>query len=130
MKAWSIVGYALDADIYCNGECILVALGELPPEPADFENMMYAEVVAYSARRKILRENTFGTADTEDALKIVATRRNIDRDDERSYDSGDFPKVIFASEEFPDYCPRCALCHGVLDGFDENDYATGDESEI
>lgn len=70
-----------------------------------------------------------GETDVEACLGVIAERRGIDRKDERSYDSGDFPKVIFASEEFPDYCPRCALCHGVLDGFDENDYKSDDESE-
>lgn len=31
MKAWTIVGYAFNADIYCNGICILRALGEIGP---------------------------------------------------------------------------------------------------
>ncbi len=122
MKAWTIVGYTFNADIYCNGNCILRALGELSQEEHDADGM---DLIS-----RILPGKFNGAATIEGALKVVATRRNIDSDDERSYDSGDFPKVIFASEEFPDYCPRCALCHGVLDSFDESDYKSDDESEI
>lgn len=129
IKSYDIVGYTFNADIYCDGECILVALGELPPDTADITGMQYRELSAHSAARNSLRVARFATMDVETALNQVAATRNVNRDDESSYDSGDFPKVIFASEEFPDYCPRCALCHGVLDGFDEADYKTDDESD-
>lgn len=119
MKAWTIVGYAFDADIYCDGICILQALGEITPEQEKAATYVYDVTVPLFD----------GAATVEGALDVVATRRSIDRKDERSYDSGDFPKVIFASEEFPDYCPRCAQCGGVLDGFDPDDYTTDDDDE-
>lgn len=116
MKAWTIIGYAFNADIYCDGVCIIRALNEIGP-------------IIYDRAERITDVTQLfdGSATVEDALAVIAGHRNIDRDDERSYDSGDFPKVIFASEEFPDYCPRCALCTGVLDGFDPADYATDDD---
>lgn len=116
MKAWTIVGYVFNADIYCDGVCILQALGEVTPALVDS--------ATYITDITTLFEDC-GTI--EGALGVIATRRGIDRDDERSYDSGNFPKVIFASEEFPDYCPRCAVCTGVLDGFDPADYLTDDD---
>jgi hypothetical protein len=97
MKAWTIVGYTYNADIYCVGNCITESLGETDPQSGLTEHV-------------------------EARLDEIAAQRGIDRMDERSYDSGDFPKVIFASEEFPDYCPHCAGCGGVLDGFDPKDY--------
>lgn len=117
MKAWTIIGYTFNADIYCDGVCIIRAIGEIGP-------------VIYDRAERItdVTELFDGSATVEDALTVIGTARGIDRDDERSYDSGDFPKVIFASEEFPDYCPRCAVCTGVLDGFDAADYRTDDET--
>ncbi|MFE9833992.1 hypothetical protein ACFYP4_02415 [Streptomyces sp. NPDC005551] len=118
MKTWTVVGYSFDADIYCDGVCIIRALGEIGP-------------VVYE-RAKLITDVTMrfkGAATVEEALKVIAERRGIDPDNERSYDSGDFPKVIFADEEFPDYCPRCALCRGVLDGFDPEDYGDASGSD-
>lgn len=34
----------------------------------------------------------------EDALDAIAVDRGVDREDERSFDSDEFPKVIFASQ--------------------------------
>lgn len=117
MKAWTVVGYTFNADIYCDGVCIIRAIGEIGP-------------VTYDRAERItdVTELFDGSATVEDALAVIGTARGINRDDERSYDSSDFPKVIFASEEFPDYCPRCAVCTGVLDGFDAADYRTDDET--
>lgn len=57
-------------------------------------------------------EKDFGGGSTDDAETIldrVAVERGIDRYDERSFDSGDFPKVIFSSMvESPD--ERCGEC--------------------
>jgi hypothetical protein len=52
---------------------------------------------------------------TEDILDVIANRRGIDRYDERSFDSGEFPKVIFenqACDELHEHCGDCTddLC--------------------
>jgi len=109
----TIIGYAFNADTYCNGVCILRALGEITQEQFDRAKYITDVTVLFD-----------DCATVEGALTVVARRRGIDRMNERSYDSGDFPKVIFSTEEFPDYCPRCALCTGALDGFDPDDYTT------
>jgi len=101
-KSYDIVGYAFNTDTYCVGDCITQAVGEVDPQSGL-------------------------TAHVEQALNEIAAERGINRDDERSFDSSEFPKVIFASEEF-DYCPRCIVCGGVLDGHDPDDY-TDPESE-
>lgn len=73
-KAWDIVGYTFDADVY-HGECLPIEL--------------YTE-------------------DTEAGLDALAWDLGINRHDEWSYDSSDFPKVIFDSMvEGPEYCGGC-----------------------
>lgn len=45
---------------------------------------------------------------TEDNLAEIAHAFGIDRMNESSFDSGDFPKVIFASQvEDDEYCGKC-----------------------
>lgn len=97
MKAWTIIGYTFDADIYCAGVCVIQALGYTAPSDG-MEPTISAE------------------------LDRIAEERGINREDEHSFDSGDFPKVIFASEEFPDYATHCGGCGGILGGFDAADY--------
>lgn len=110
MKAWDIIGYAYAADIYCNGVCVLAAMREVTT----------AQLIDASSVLDVTV--SFETAVTVDeALDVIAKRRGINR---RNADTNHFPAVIFASEEFPDYCPTCSLCHGVLDGFDADDYKT------
>lgn len=137
MKAWTIVGYAFNADHYCDGICILRALGEIGPvvyrraNPDINGKADWREISNRAAdlTNRALARRFDGRTEVEECLGVIAERRGIDKDNERSYDSGSFPKVIFASEEFPDYCPRCALCHGVLDGFDEADYKSGEDCD-
>lgn len=76
-KATDIVAYTYNADIYCPA-CILQAMGVLQPN---------------------------GT--TEWALDSLALDRGIDRYDERTFDSGDFPKVVFASDLEGELCGMC-----------------------
>lgn len=61
------------------------------------------------------------SSDNEDALDLLARFRGIDRMDETSFDSDDFPKVVFfdqvsdlTRESDRDYCGRC---HGALSGY-------------
>lgn len=99
-----IVGYELNTDFYCVGDCVTDALNASPPL-------------------------TGLTAHVEQRLDEIAASRGINRHDERSYDSSVFPKIVTAGSEPPDYCPMCAGCHAPLDSFDPADYATADESE-
>lgn len=111
----TIIGYTFNTDIYCADGCILVALGQVTQEQMDAATYI-TELTAH-----------FGESTVEDTLGVIASRRGIDRMNERSYDSGDFPQVVFHYHEFLDYCPRCAGCHAPLDGFDPADYASPDD---
>lgn len=134
MKAWTIVGYAFNADIYCDGICILRMLDEIGPvvykraSPDIKGKPDWREISrkAHDLTNRALARRFNGETDVEAILDVIAERRGITR---RDADSNDFPAVIFASEEFPDYCPRCGLCGGVLDGFDESDYKSDDDTE-
>lgn len=83
MKAWTIVGYVYAAAALCPTCTIegLIGQGRLAP----------------GARG--MRE--------EDALDQLAAVEGIDRQDEHSYDSDDFPKVIFASDVEGESCGAC-----------------------
>lgn len=111
IKSYDIIGYDYDADHYCDGICILTALGEVE------------EAIAESATCITDVTTRFGDAGTvEGALDFIAVRRSIDRTREGTFDQSEFPKVIFGNAEFLEYCPRCAGCGGVLTGFDPEDY--------
>lgn len=78
-KAWDIVGYTYRAEVYCP-ECILVEMGYGDPE-----NYI-----------------------TERELDGIAVSFGIHRTDEWTFDSDQFPKVIFSSQvENPEYCGHC-----------------------
>lgn len=96
MRSDTIVGYTYNADIYCT-DCIVDELqtrGDLMDAyPAGF--------------------------DTEAWLNRCAAIVGIDRFDEGTFDSGDFPKVVFA-DSAADYefsegeAERCGRCHEAL----------------
>jgi len=90
MHDTTIVGYTYNADIYCP-RCIIE---QLPTgDGGAFEGWALAEGITMS---------------TEDNLSEIAAAFGIDRDDEASFDSGDFPKVIFASmAEGDEHCGAC-----------------------
>ena len=92
MRGDTIVGYTYQADIYCPS-CII---HELPTSEGEkFEGWELAEGVRMS---------------TEDNLTEIAQAFGIDRFDESSYDSDDFPKVVFVGMvEEGDVCGRCWL---------------------
>lgn len=74
----TIIGYTYQADTYCPG-CIEGAYGD----------------------------NTYSAAMfPEEALDALAASAGIDRMDERSYDSEDFPKVVFHAED-DETCADC-----------------------
>jgi hypothetical protein len=86
-----VVGYTYKADIYCPA-CTI------------------KEVTDRHSRLKRWSENE---TSAENFLDNCAVQLNVARYDERSYDSGDFPKVVFrdqaheGNEEGSDLCGRC-----------------------
>lgn len=94
-----IVGYTFRADQFCP-RCIVNQVNGHHP----------------NAVNRTAKE----CASAEDSLDIIAERLggNFDRYDERSFDSDDFPKVIFRDmldSSYNDDGPeRCGQCHEVL----------------
>lgn len=87
MKSYAIVGYTYNADVFC---------------PDHMRNGF----AGFATRDGM---------DAEAVLDAAALASGIDRKDEGSFDSGDFPKVVFASMvESSD--ERCGQCHEPLIG--------------
>lgn len=82
-KGTDIVGYTFQADIYCPA-CVI-------------EEMIDAGLAAPAAR----------DMGAENALDQCGDAAGIDRYDEYSFDSGDFPKVVFAVQIDDETCGRC-----------------------
>jgi hypothetical protein len=93
MKANTIVGYTFKAENLC-AECVIDALPTGPGE--DFDGWLCMVPM-----------------DTEDNLNEIAAAISLDRDNENTFDSDYFPKVIFSSSiEQPEQCGRCGLSLG------------------
>lgn len=89
-KARDIVGYTFQADTYCPG-CIIDQL------PTGHGQLYDGWALAPGVRMH-----------PEDNLTEIAYAFGIDRDDETTFDSGDFPKVIFSSQlEDTEHCGAC-----------------------
>lgn len=86
--ATDIVAYTYKAEMLCPS-CTLVAVSGNSTAAVEFD---------------------FNTDAIDAWLRTTAAERGIDVDDERSFDSGDFPKVVFASMIEP--CGDCDFCHG------------------
>ena len=86
--ATDIVGYTYNADLYCS-DCILTALGV----SGNYDPRQYT---------------------TEEALTAAASGEffDIDRHDESSFGSGDFPKVVFRT--MLEDGDRCGSCGEIL----------------
>lgn len=84
-----IVAYTYNAETLCP-ECTLAALGGVPS--SDVPRQPHGVV--------------------EKMLALDAEARGIDRMDEKSYDSSEFPKVVFACQIEGD--ERCDHCGEVL----------------
>lgn len=81
MNATDIVAYTYQADIHC--EYCIAWMFECEHGPSILDGV-------------------------EAILAACAAERGIDYDDEGSYDSGDFPKAVFADQvESDDYCGTC-----------------------
>lgn len=90
MKAWEIVGYVYSADIWCV-ECMATK----------------AVTIFRNAGGKV------ESISTESNLNSAALYMGIDRHDESSFDSDEFPKVIFASDATDEECTICG--RAILD---------------
>lgn len=84
-RADDISGYTYRADVYCP-ECII---GQLTTNPG---------AVGTSGVERGMAEKH---------LDLLARIRGIDRHDEQSFDSGEFPKVIFAADIENEHCYSC-----------------------
>ena len=83
VKSFSVVAYSYRADIYCP-TCII-------------EQMIRDGIAAPAARDMA----------TEDALWQCSQAMGIDNSDEYSFDSDEFPKVVFADQTEDDSCGEC-----------------------
>ena len=93
-KSTDIAGYTFGTENFCP-RCIILAL---PTHPGGaFDGWALAPGVRVT---------------TEDNLTEIAHAFNINRNDERTYDSAEFPKVIFDDSVQDD--ERCATCHELL----------------
>lgn len=68
-------------------------------------------------------------ADTEKWLDILAQDQGIHRQDEHSFDSGDFPKVALGQHLNDATWDHCGTCGDCL-GHEMSDCETGQEEEI
>lgn len=91
MQPFAIVGYLYRAEILCPS-CTIRALPTGPGEA--FDGWADCSEPPMSA---------------ESNLSEIAAAFGIDRDDEGSFDSGDFPKIVFRSDLHPDGV-LCAGC--------------------
>lgn len=98
MQPFAIVGYQYNADLYCPRH-IIDALPTGEGEP--FDGWKLAPGV---------------TMTTEANLDEIAQAFRIDRYDEATFDSGHFPKVVFADEVT--WRDQCCICGTYLDGED------------
>ena len=93
-QPFDIVGYVFKADLYCPEHIV----GRLPTGPSeDFDGW----ALAHGA-----------TMPTEDNLNEIAAAFGIDREDERAFDTGYFPKIAFRDQVDDD--DVCAVCHVPL----------------
>jgi len=82
-KAHDIVGYIYRADIFCTDHIVQQIAGEDSVDDV--------------------------SGAVEEKLDYIATMFRIDREDELSFDSGDFPKVVFR-HHFAPGIDRCSSC--------------------
>lgn len=91
MKATDIVAYTFKADIYCP-DCITEVLPT--GEGEAFDGWALAEGAPVMS--------------TEANLNEIAFAFGIDRENEYSFDSDEFPKVVFSSQiEEAENCGKC-----------------------
>lgn len=88
MKSHTIVGYTYKAETICP-DCAVCATHHVAAKIPGFE---------------------FDVTRTEALLNVAARLKGIDRTDEHTFDSDDFPKVVFASQvDGPEPCDQCGI---------------------
>ena len=105
--------------------------------------MSATDIVAYTYKAEQLHDEClrevlgYGTVNgrrdpltVEERLNSIAKRQGIDREDEYSFDSDDFPKVIFESQldcgrEGQGDHEQCDRCGETLCGFEYSDSLHG-----
>lgn len=91
-QPFDIVAYVYQADIYCP-DCI-----------ADLATRRISELASGST----IRERVGIFPDPEALLNRWAGLIGLDREDEATFDSGDFPKVVFRDQlEEDEHCGSC-----------------------
>lgn len=93
-----IVGYTYAADNYC----------------PDCMRTIAAYALAGPGEAAFMGRPTDGD-NTEEFLDRWAAREGVDREDEHSFDSGDFPKTI-TTQQLDDEDEHCGECHELLGG--------------
>jgi hypothetical protein len=78
-----ITGYQYKADFYC---------------PSDLINLLIAQGKASPAARDM---------EPEDVLDQIAGAEAVDREDEYSFDTDEFPKRVYSLEDDDCYCGVC-----------------------
>ena len=84
MKTWEVIGYTYRADIYC---------------PTDSVRKAYADNGWVPPTTIYLGH--------EHNLDVLAQGLGIDRYAEETFDSGDFPKVVFTDQITDETCSEC-----------------------
>ncbi len=93
-KAWDIEAYIYRADIYCPA-CTLKRLEVMTNRIVNLQGFFFGTLYGET---------------TEDTLTRIAKAYRIDREDERTFDSGVFPKVVFADQlEGTENCGQCGV---------------------
>lgn len=85
MKSYTIVGYQFNCEHFCPG-CMLNAISGNSTAAIEFE---------------------FNIDAIDGWLRNNAIEKGIDYDNEYSYDSSEYPKVIFADNAGDDICANC-----------------------
>ncbi len=102
-----IEGYQYLSDVYC-ADCI----GEVVF--SQYEEKLYPEAKLVRLSKGGEEKLIYRTLSAEECLNTIANKLRIDHEDERSFDSSEFPKVILdACQEEHDIC---GACHEDLEG--------------
>jgi hypothetical protein len=103
MKSFHIAAYSFNADIMCCDCVAQWAKNELMKE--GYESDTVEEIAMYDGLS--YDAGVFGYR-SEVLTRHLASIRKINLEDEYSWDSDDFPKVIFADQvEDKEYCGNC-----------------------
>ncbi len=105
MRADSVVGYLFKAETFCREHLPLKVDSTFRQSGVIDSNGRL-----FDGSDSLNLDGTkvgFSDFDAEDLLDIYADVLKIDRMEESSFDSGDFPKIIFHSDEWDGDCHMC-----------------------